>query len=181
MRVALLGAVLAAGCAAGPRELQRASSTIRVLAAEPCAPLGWPVDAAVSSLFGRRDGRPHLGIDLAVPEDTEVRAACGGVVTYAADRLRGYGRMIVVEHAAGLATVYAHNRRLLVAEGEAVGRGQVIARSGATGHVTAPHVHFEVRRDGSAVDPLGLLGARPGPRIGYARRPPGIASPGGQP
>jgi murein DD-endopeptidase MepM/ murein hydrolase activator NlpD len=167
-------ASLLGGCAASLETPRR--STIRIVDApgEGCAPLDWPVAATVSSPFGRRDGRVHQGIDLAVPEGTPVRAACGGVVTYASDRLRGYGRLVIVEHAGGLTTVYAHNRSLEVPAGASVSRGQLLAYSGATGHVTAPHLHFEVRRLGVAIDPLGLLAPPPypSPRPGmYAERP----------
>ena len=119
--------------------------------------LGWPVTAALSSGFGWRDGRPHEGIDLPVPDGTPVQAAADGVVVYAGDRIRGYGRLVIVEHAGALVTGYAHNEALLVAEGERVARGQQLARSGHTGHVTAPHVHFEVRAAGRPVDPLPYL------------------------
>ncbi len=155
MRLAL-GLVLLAGCAEAT--LPARTSTLRVIDGGACGPLAWPVEALVSSPFGVRDARPHLGIDLAVPEGTPVRAACDGVVSYADDKLRGYGRLVILEHAGGLVTVYAHNQALLVGSGASVARGQVIARSGQTGHVTAPHVHFEVRRDGRAIDPLGLMG-----------------------
>jgi murein DD-endopeptidase MepM/ murein hydrolase activator NlpD len=125
----------------------------------PCGML-WPVDGPLSSPFGRRDGQPHDGIDLAVGEGTPVRAACDGEVAYAGDKLRGYGRLVVLAHAGGFATVYAHNSLLEVQEGAHVTRGQEIARSGATGHVTAPHVHFEVRRDNHPEDPLQYLPPR---------------------
>jgi len=126
--------------------------------------LSWPVEAPVTSGFGRRDGYPHEGIDLGVPDGTAVRAAAAGQVVVAGERLSGYGRLLVVDHGAGLSTVYAHNSELVVAEGDSVSRGQVIALSGHTGRVTAPHLHFEVRRDGEAVDPLPYLGARVAPR-----------------
>jgi murein DD-endopeptidase MepM/ murein hydrolase activator NlpD len=122
-----------------------------------CTSMLTPVDGPLSSPFGRRDGRPHEGIDLAVAEDTPVRAACDGVVTYAGSKLRGYGNLVIVRHAGELTTVYAHNHQLLVHEGDTVARGQVIARSGQTGRVTAPHLHFEVRKDSIARDPLGYL------------------------
>lgn len=163
--------LLLPACAAPLHERAR-SSSIHVVDSAPCAPLAWPVDANVSSPFGRREGRAHDGIDLGVPEGTAVHAACAGVVRYASDRLRGYGRLVILEHAAGLTTVYAHNHTLLVSAGATVARGQVISRSGATGHVTAPHVHFEVRRAGKPVDPLGLLAPRPlREGIGYALGP----------
>jgi murein DD-endopeptidase MepM/ murein hydrolase activator NlpD len=135
------------------------------LAAGPCARLSWPVDAPLSSPFGPRDGRAHDGIDLAAVEGTPVRAACDGVVAYAGDKLRGYGKLVILAHA-GLVTVYAHNRALVVKEGDAVARGQEIARSGATGHVTAPHLHFEVRRDNRPDDPLKYLPPRAQARQG---------------
>jgi murein DD-endopeptidase MepM/ murein hydrolase activator NlpD len=166
-RVALL-AVFSAGCATiAPIP----TSTIRVIDGASCAPLVWPVDAPLSSPFGAREGRPHNGIDLAAAEGTEVRAACAGIVRYAGDEQRGYGRLVIVEHADGLFTYYAHNRAFAVHTGDTVERGDLLAYSGATGHVTAPHLHFEVRRLGAAVDPLPLLAPRP-TAIGYALGPP---------
>lgn len=146
-------------CASTP---PRKTSTLVELSSEigqdTCRSLSWPLSiAGVSSGFGRRDGRQHQGIDLVVPEGTPVHAACAGIVAYAGEKLRGYGRLLIVRHAAGLSTVYAHNRELLVGEGAPVQRGQVIALSGKTGRVTAPHLHFELRRDGRAIDPLPFL------------------------
>jgi murein DD-endopeptidase MepM/ murein hydrolase activator NlpD len=155
MRRALALATLLAGCGGGLEEV-KVDSRIRVYTVGDCSELSWPVDAPLSSPFGVRDGRPHLGIDLAVPEGTPVHAACDGVVAYAGAKLRGYGNLVILAHGL-LATVYAHNSALLVREGEKVLRGSLIARSGATGHVTAPHLHFEVRRDGKATDPLEYL------------------------
>lgn len=174
------GAGLIAACALGAASAGCVSvepprtSTIRELTIAPdagrgCTPMLWPVDGPLSSLFGRRDGRPHDGIDIAVPELTPVRAACEGIVAYAGDHLRGYGNLVILRHPDGLATVYAHNRLLLVHEGEPVARGQVIARSGQTGRATAPHVHFEVRKDSIARDPLGYLRPRPAPQV-WGRR-----------
>ena len=137
-------------------------STLREITSS-CGSLGWPVEAEVSSGFGPRDGKPHLGIDLVVPEGVPVLAACDGVVRYVGETLRGYGRMVLVEHEGGLVTAYAHNERLLVQVGERVLRGQTLALSGQTGRVTAPHVHFEVRTggvNGRAVDPLPRMGSR---------------------
>jgi murein DD-endopeptidase MepM/ murein hydrolase activator NlpD len=120
----------------------------------------WPVDGTLSSPFGRREGREHDGIDLAVAEDTPVRAACDGVVAYAGNGMRGYGNVIIVQHPGALATVYAHNHELAVRQGDLVTRGEIIARSGQTGRVTGPHLHFEVRKDSIACDPLGYLSPR---------------------
>jgi murein DD-endopeptidase MepM/ murein hydrolase activator NlpD len=165
-RIALAASVVAAlaiaGCA-GVVDERPATSTIRELTVTPsdasagCAAMMWPVEGTLSSPFGRRDGRVHDGIDVAVAEDTPVRAACDGVVAYAGNGLRGYGNVVIVQHAGALATVYAHNRALDVRQGDLVTRGQVIARSGQTGRATAPHLHFEVRKDSIARDPLGYL------------------------
>ena len=129
------------------------------------AALAWPVHAPVSSRFGWRDGRLHQGIDLVVPDDPEVRAAADGEVVYAGDKLRGYGNLLMLRHDRDLTTIYAHNSVLLVAEGARVQRGEVIARSGHSGHATAPHVHFEVREGARARDPEPYLatglGAQP--------------------
>jgi murein DD-endopeptidase MepM/ murein hydrolase activator NlpD len=163
-------ACLLAGCA---EELPQVNSSIRVFTVGDCSRMSWPVAAPLSSLFGRREGRPHDGIDLAAPEGTPVRAACDGAVVYAGNRLRGYGNLVILQHAGQLVTVYAHNQALLVREGESVLRGAEIARSGATGHVTAPHVHFEVRQDGRARDPLEYLDheQRPSPRVAGRANP----------
>ena len=158
-------AVAVAGCATMATEEAPATSVIRELTVTPsdasadCAAMLWPVDGTLSSPFGAREGRnhEHEGIDVAVAEDTPVRAACDGVVAYAGSGLRGYGNVVIVRHAGQLATVYAHNRALEVHEGDLVRRGQVIARSGQTGHATAPHLHFEVRLGSIARNPLGYL------------------------
>jgi len=169
----VVAALALGGCAPLVVEQAPAMSTIReltvedVTAATPqailpggdCAML-WPVDGTLSSPFGPRDGRVHDGIDVAVAEDTPVRVACDGVVSYAGNGLRGYGNVVIVQHAAGLATVYAHNRALEVRVGDRVTQGQEIARSGQTGRATAPHLHFEVRLGSIARDPLGYLSRR---------------------
>ena len=129
-----------------------------VTAAPPSdGPLAWPVRAEISSPFGWRDGKPHEGIDLKVADGTEVRAAADGEVVYASDKLRGYGRLVILRHDDHLVTIYAHNSELLVSEGDRVGRGALISRSGHTGHVTAPHLHFEVREDNVPQDPVRYL------------------------
>lgn len=118
--------------------------------------LGWPVSGPVTSGFGPRWGRMHEGIDIAVPTGTPVGAAAPGTVIYVG-WLGGYGNLVVVDHGNGLSTAYAHNSSLLVGVGTAVGTGTTIALSGSTGNSSGPHVHFEVRVGGSAVDPLGYL------------------------
>ncbi|MBM3678990.1 MAG: M23 family metallopeptidase, partial [Actinobacteria bacterium] len=118
--------------------------------------LGWPVGGPVTSGFGWRWGRMHEGIDIAVPTGTPVSASASGLVIYSG-WLGGYGNLVVVDHGGGLATAYAHNSALVVGVGQSVGAGQTIAASGNTGNSSGPHVHFEVRVGGSAVDPLGYL------------------------
>jgi murein DD-endopeptidase MepM/ murein hydrolase activator NlpD len=116
----------------------------------------WPVHGPVTSGFGWRWGRMHEGIDIAVPTGTPVAAAASGTVI-TAGWLGGYGNLVVIDHGNGLATAYGHNSSVTVAAGQSVAQGQVIAYSGSTGHSTGPHVHFEVRVNGSAVDPFAYL------------------------
>ena len=118
--------------------------------------LSWPVSGPVTSGFGVRWGRMHEGIDIAVGQGTPVHAAAAGTVIYAG-WMDGYGNLVVVDHGNGLSTAYGHNSTLASSVGQAVTAGQVIAYSGSTGHSTGPHVHFEVRVNGSPVDPLGYL------------------------
>jgi len=98
----------------------------------------------------------HEGIDIAVGSGTAVVASAGGTVIVAG-WMGGYGNLVVVDHGYGIATAYGHNTSLAVGVGQTVGQGQVIAYSGNTGNSTGPHVHFEVRVNGGAVDPLGYL------------------------
>jgi murein DD-endopeptidase MepM/ murein hydrolase activator NlpD len=116
----------------------------------------WPVHGVLTSGFGWRWGRMHEGIDLAVPTGTPVVAAAGGTVIVAG-WLGGYGNLVVVDHGNGTSTAYGHNTSVTVGVGQSVAQGQLIAYSGNTGHSTGPHVHFEVRINGSPVDPLGYL------------------------
>ena len=118
--------------------------------------LQWPVSGPVTSPFGSRWGRMHEGIDIAVPSGTPVHAAGGGTVIYAG-WMEGYGNLVAIDHGGGLATAYGHNTSVTVSVGQSVSVGDVIAYSGSTGHSTGPHVHFEVRVNGTPVDPLGYL------------------------
>ena len=125
-------------------------------------PLTAPVSGRVTSEFGMRsdplDGtqRFHSGIDIACPTGTPIRAAGAGRVVFAGDR-GGYGLCVVVDHGDGLSTLYAHQNRLLVDKGDPVAAGQAVGLSGSTGRSTGPHLHFEVRRDGQAVNPQEYL------------------------
>ena len=118
--------------------------------------LAWPVSGPVTSGFGPRWGRMHEGIDIAVGLGTPVRAAAAGTVIYAG-WLGGYGNLVVVDHGGGLSTAYAHNTSFATSVGQSVAAGEVVSHSGSTGNSSGPHVHFEVRVNGSAVDPLGYL------------------------
>jgi murein DD-endopeptidase MepM/ murein hydrolase activator NlpD len=117
--------------------------------------LAWPVSGPVVSGFGPRWGRMHEGIDIAVPNGTAVHAAAAGTIIYAGG-MGGYGNIVVIDHGNGLATAYAHLSAIWVGGGS-VTQGQSIAASGCTGHCLGPHLHFEVRVNGGAVDPLGYL------------------------
>lgn len=119
-----------------------------------------PVDGRLTSGFGMRVHpifkvrKMHTGIDISAPAGTPIRAADSGVVVEAG-YLRGYGYTVIVDHGGGVATLYAHCSALLVAVGQEVQRGQVIARVGSTGYSTGPHLHFEVRINGEPVNPMG--------------------------
>lgn len=118
----------------------------------------WPVSGKVVAGFGAgQDGLYNEGINIAVPLGTPVRASAGGTVRYAGNELRGYGNLVLVEHAGGYVTAYAHNDELKVKRGDKVARGEVIALSGKTGNVKTPQVHFEIRKGTQSVDPRKLL------------------------
>lgn len=123
-------------------------------------PSHWPLD--VQGFVTRGQVRPgvvdesHPGIDIAVPLGTPVRASGGGAVTatgYEAD----YGLFVLLRHPSGYETMYGHMSRLVAAEGDEVQAGQIIGLSGNSGRSTAPHLHFEIRRDKKSVDPLDLV------------------------
>ncbi len=138
------------------RQAQQRASAPAVVAPSGSGALGWPVSGPVTSGFGSRWGRMHEGIDIGVGEGTPVRAAAAGTVIYAG-WMSGYGNLVVVDHGNGLSTAYAHNSSLAVSVGQSVAAGELVSYSGNTGNSTGPHVHFEVRVNGSAVDPLGYL------------------------
>tara|TARA_B100000676_G_C18083059_1_gene852735 strand:+ start:2892 stop:3854 length:963 start_codon:yes stop_codon:yes gene_type:complete len=118
----------------------------------------WPVDGAVISTFGpKADGLHNDGINIAAPAGTPVRASEDGVVAYAGDELRGYGNLVLVRHANGWVTAYAHNAQNFVSRGQTVLRGDTIASVGASGDVDSPQSHFELRRGTDAVDPRPYL------------------------
>ncbi len=116
----------------------------------------WPLSGRLTSRFGPRKGSFHDGIDIAAPVGTPVRAAAAGRVIFS-DALRGYGNVVIVKHANGFTTVYAHQRRNLVKDGQVVQRGEIIGEVGETGRVTGPSLHFEVRSGKNARNPLHYL------------------------
>ena len=120
--------------------------------------LMWPVKGGtLTSRFGTRNGKNHHGIDIGARRGTPIRAAHGGKVEFSGWGPTGYGLMIIIKHPGNLTTVYAHNSRNLVKKGSKVKRGQMIARVGKTGRASGPHVHFEVRNDTHAKNPLLYL------------------------
>jgi len=119
--------------------------------------LQWPAKGRLSSKFGPRKNRMHDGIDIAAKAGTHVFAAAAGKVVYADSRLSGYGNLIIIRHSSDMFTAYAHNQKNLVVAGQKVKAGQHIANVGATGRATGAHLHFEVRRGETAVDPLAYL------------------------
>lgn len=120
----------------------------------------WPVRGRIVSAFGSKpNGTRNDGINILVREGTPVVAAENGVVVYAGTELPGYGRMLLLSHADGFVTAYAHNSELYVGVGDLVERGQRIAAAGKTGNVTSPQLHFEIRDGKKALDPVALLDA----------------------
>jgi len=118
----------------------------------------WPTRGRVVNNFGAKvNGVSNDGIDLAVPEGTQVRAADDGVVAYAGNELKGYGNLVLVRHSNGFVTAYANASELLVKRNDQVHRGQVILKSGQTGNASAPQLHFEVRKNSAPVDPMQFL------------------------
>ena len=116
----------------------------------------WPVNGPVTSGFGMRWGRMHEGIDIGVASGTPIHAAASGRVVYSG-WMDGYGNLVAIDHGRGISTAYAHQSSIAVGNGQTVSQGQVIGYVGCTGHCFGPHLHFEVRINGSAVDPLGYL------------------------
>jgi murein DD-endopeptidase MepM/ murein hydrolase activator NlpD len=127
--------------------------------APPTCPIGlaWPVDAPLGNGFGPRGNHFHAGIDLLAPAGTPVRAAAPGRVAYAGRIVGGWGKLVVVAHARRVRTMYAHLSAISVGVGERVATGARVGAVGSTGNATGPHLHFEVRLHGAAVDPTTAL------------------------
>ena len=148
-------AAQSASLAAAIRDSQAGSGSSGT-GAPSAAGLIWPVDGVVVSGFGMRWGRMHEGIDIAASSGTPIRAAAAGVVIHSG-WLGGYGNLVVVDHGNGLATAYAHASVILVGVGQQVSQGETVSLVGSTGNSSGPHLHFEVRVNGEAVDPLFYL------------------------
>ena len=143
---------------AAPTGTPRAKT--RVTRRPPAKPrkqgFAWPVKGKITARFDSRHDSLNDGIDIAAASGTPVRATLAGQVIYS-DHLRGYGNLIIVRHRGGFASVYAHNRKNYVRQGQKVSRRQVIAEVGVTGRVTTPLLHFEIRRNNVARNPLSYL------------------------
>jgi murein DD-endopeptidase MepM/ murein hydrolase activator NlpD len=138
----------------------------------------WPVQGKILSSFGAKTGGLHNdGINIAAPPGTDVVAAENGVVAYAGNELRGFGNLLLLRHADGWITAYAHNDQLLVKRGDTVKRGQPIAKLGRTGNVSTPQLHFELRRGSDPVDPRKYLGPQ-GAAVSPAAAPDAPPNPG---
>ncbi len=153
----LLFASLLTGCAHHPHQVL---SPIHP-AVQNNVPSIWPVpksSARITSRFGevRSGGRIHKGLDLATPRGTPVVAAAAGVASFTGTQ-RGYGNIVTVDHCNGLETAYAHLDEITTFCGARLEQGSAVGRVGATGNATGPHLHYEVRRAGEAVDPERYL------------------------
>jgi murein DD-endopeptidase MepM/ murein hydrolase activator NlpD len=123
----------------------------------------WPVDGRLQGFFGKRtdpfsgEGAIHTGVDIQATMGTPVHAAADGVVLRA-DMMSGYGRLVVIDHGDGCQTYYAHLSTFAVIPGQEIRQGEVVGNVGASGRVTAPHLHYEVRRNGTPENPVRYLG-----------------------
>jgi murein DD-endopeptidase MepM/ murein hydrolase activator NlpD len=154
-----LGAMLAASAALAAQinaaQSASSSSSVGGTGSVSASGLAWPLQGVLTSGFGPRWGRMHEGIDIAAPAGSPITAAASGTVIYAG-WFGGYGNLVVIDHGGGVATAYGH-MSAIYATGGAVEQGQSIGAVGTTGHSTGNHLHFEVRINGSPVDPLGSL------------------------
>lgn len=146
---------------AGPKSAPRPLVTSQALApiARADAPqFAWPVSGRVISDFGNTaNGGKNDGINIATALDTPIHASASGTVTYAGDELKNYGNLVLIKHAGGFTTAYAHADRLVVSRGDTVTKGQVIGYAGQTGDVATPQLHFEIREQTTPVNPRTYL------------------------
>ncbi len=161
-RVALVGALVVCAAALGGADRPGAQAPASAQAATATMPSIWPAKGAVTSGFGWRNSpfgggaELHQGIDIASDVGAPVVATADGEVVQSGPA-GDYGNVVQVDHGDGVATVYGHNSQLLVGVGQTVLKGQVIAYAGNTGRSTGPHVHYEVRKNGAAIDPWRYL------------------------
>ena len=147
-----------AQAAPNPEEPAMASPVKAAEATGAVPTFRWPVRGKVITAYGAKaNGKSNDGINLAVPEGTPVKAADDGVVAYSGNELKGYGNLVLIRHSNGYVTAYAHASELMVKRGDTIRRGQVIAKSGQSGEVQSPQLHFEIRKGSSPVDPLQFL------------------------
>lgn len=141
------------------KEIEDTQSPVKAADATNALPtFRWPVRGRVITTYGAKtNGKQNDGINVAVPEGTPVKAAEDGVVAYSGNELKGYGNLILVRHSNGYVTAYAHASELMVKRGDPIKRGQIIAKSGQSGEVGSPQLHFEIRKGSSPVDPLQFL------------------------
>jgi murein DD-endopeptidase MepM/ murein hydrolase activator NlpD len=116
----------------------------------------WPVDGKIVDGFADVERKSHKGIDISSPLGTPIKASNGGKVMYS-NTMKGYGNVVIIRHTEEYVTVYAHNQTNLVEEGTWVEKGQIIGKVGQTGNATGPHLHFEIRKNGKAMDPMLFL------------------------
>ncbi len=150
--------------APAPKPATETVANVNPITPEPAPALSgppqfrWPVQGRIISAFGPKpNGQHNDGFNIAVPENTPIKAAEDGIVAYAGNELKGYGNLVLIRHADGWVTAYAHASAIVVRRGEQVKRGQVIARAGQTGGVVTPQVHFEIRKGSQPVDPAAHL------------------------
>lgn len=144
--------------AADPAPAAEASTPAKADATASLPSFRWPVRGRVIAGYGAKtNGKQNDGINVAVPEGTPIKAADDGVVAYAGNELKGYGNLVLVRHASGYVSAYAHASEISVKRGDTVKRGQVVGKAGQTGDVTSPQLHFEIRKGSAPVDPLQFL------------------------
>jgi len=145
------------GPSAAPRPLVTSQALAPIARADAPA-FAWPVPGRVISEFGSTaNGGKNDGINIATAMDAPIHASASGTVTYAGDELKNYGNLVLIKHAAGFTTAYAHADRLVVARGDTVTKGQVIGYAGQTGDVETPQLHFEIREQTTPVNPRTYL------------------------
>ncbi len=117
----------------------------------------WPVEGKISNAFEEAESMRHQGIDIPSPVGTPIKASNAGKVIYSGNGIKGYGNLIILRHSEEYVTVYAHNQVNLVEEGTWAEKGQIIGKVGQTGKATGSHLHFEIRKNNKALDPLLFL------------------------